>query len=69
MFSLMNCYLFFDAEKAEILKKAPIRLNEVNPNSARSVRLDGKVREELKVSDNTVFTKAGKGKIYTIEID
>ena len=38
-------------------------------NSARSVRLDGKVREEIKVSDNTVFTKVGKGKIYTIEID
>ena len=35
---------------------------------ARSIRLDGKVREDLEVKDNTVSVKVGKGKIYTVEI-
>ena len=35
---------------------------------ARSVRLDGKVNEELKVNDNTISVKVAKGKIYTVEV-
>lgn len=37
--------------------------------SARAVRLDGKVIEDLKISDNTIFADVKKGKIFTIEIN
>ncbi len=36
--------------------------------SARSIRLDGQVREDLKVSGNKIAVNVGKGKIYTVEI-
>ena len=36
--------------------------------SARSIRLDGQVREDLEVKDNTVSVKVDKGKIYTVEV-
>lgn len=36
--------------------------------SARSVRLDGKVIEELRVDGNTVDITVGKGKIFTVEV-
>lgn len=36
--------------------------------SARSVRLDGKVREELPVNGDSVDITVGKGKIYTVEV-
>ncbi len=36
--------------------------------SARSIRLDGKVREDLEVKDNTIKVNVGKGKIYTVEV-
>ena len=36
--------------------------------SARSIRLDGQIREDLELKDNTVSVKVGKGKIYTIEV-
>ncbi len=35
---------------------------------AQSIRLDGKVREELKVSNNQIKVSVGKGKIYTVEV-
>lgn len=37
-------------------------------NSARRVRLDGKVRDTLDVEDNSVNIEVTRGKIYTIEI-
>ncbi|MBQ6944306.1 MAG: hypothetical protein IJN43_08245, partial [Ruminococcus sp.] len=36
--------------------------------SARSIRLDGQVREDLEVKNNTISVKVGKGKIYTVEV-
>ena len=39
-----------------------------NAKSARSIRLDGKVNEELELKDNIVSVKVGKGKIYTVEV-
>ncbi len=36
--------------------------------SAKSIRLDGKPIEDLKVADNTIFADVKKGKIFTIEI-
>lgn len=38
-------------------------------NAARSIRLDGMVREELKASKNAVEVSVGKGKIYTVEVE
>ena len=35
---------------------------------ARSIRLDGKVKEKLYVNDNSIDITVGKGKIYTVEI-
>ena len=35
---------------------------------ARSIRLDGKVNDDLEVKDNTIPVKVGKGKIYTVEV-
>lgn len=37
-------------------------------SGANSVRPDGRVKENLKVKDNTVHINVGKGKIYTIEV-
>ena len=37
-------------------------------NAARSIRLDGQVREALEVKDNTISVNVGKGKIYTVEV-
>ena len=36
---------------------------------ARSVRLDGKTREELAVKDNAVSIGVGRGKIFTLEVE
>ena len=35
---------------------------------AAHIRLDGKEIEELKLKDNTISVKVGKGKIYTVEV-
>jgi len=35
---------------------------------AQSIRLDGKVREELEVKDNQIKVSVAKGKIYTVEV-
>ncbi len=36
--------------------------------SAQSIRLDGKVNEQLKTDKNSVEVNVGKGKIYTVEV-
>ena len=35
---------------------------------ARSIRLDGKKKEKLKIKDNSIDIKVGNGKIYTVEV-
>ena len=37
-------------------------------NKIESVRLDGKVKEQLEISDNSVTISVCKGKIYTLEV-
>ena len=39
-----------------------------NAERTTHIRLDGKEIEELKLKDNTISVKVGKGKIYTVEI-